>query len=205
MDRVGFYYTDVSLYDDPQTELVFPLSVGVTNADSWMNSSSAFGGYYNFNCVGSGTLMIPGGVFTDVLLVRVKFEETSAYALTQYIWYSSENGAILLKYVIGDGAFVVDQAIYLADLDNKISENDVVENMKYNNPVTEKLQISYHAKENLTYNIFSSTGQIIFSGQLSSASNYSEIDLSNLSKGVYFVKLESEKNKKGYSFKVVKI
>src|SRR5262245_11321076 len=42
LDRVGSYTASANTFNDPQREYVFPLSLGVSNLDTWDNSSSSF-------------------------------------------------------------------------------------------------------------------------------------------------------------------
>ena len=206
LERIGFYETDLNTYSDAQTEYVFPLSLGTSNLDTWLIDGNLFPGNYNLYCLGSGTLMTPGGVFTDALLVRTDVD-VGIYTLTVYYWYSSENGAVLLDYIIGDGVFIDDEAFYLASLTTDVKENEIVSNIKYNNPVIDFLQIAYHAKDNqsLTYTVRNSVGQVFSTGELPSLSNYSEIDFSKFASGIYFINITSEKSKKGYMLKLVKM
>ncbi len=206
LERIGFYDTDLNLYSDAQTEFVFPLSLGTSNLDTWLIDGNLFPGNYNLYCLGSGTLMTPGGVYTDVLLVRTDVD-AGIYSLTVYYWYSSENGAVLLEYFIGDGVFVNDDAFYLSSLTTDVKENEIVTNIKYNNPVVDALQLAYQVKDNqnLSYTVRNSVGQLFSTGELPSLSNYSEIDFSAFASGIYFIDLTSEKSKKGYTLKVVKM
>ncbi|MGQ0826808.1 MAG: hypothetical protein ACT4ON_00280, partial [Bacteroidota bacterium] len=104
MERVGSYVSNVNLYNDPQVEYVFPLTLGTVNNDTWDNTNSSSGGTYDLKCIGSGTLTTPGGTF-NALMVRVHAVE-SFLDFYVYFWYSSDNGAILLTYVVGDGFFI---------------------------------------------------------------------------------------------------
>jgi hypothetical protein len=95
-------------------------------------------------------------------------------------------------------ALSVENAIVNADLMLKGSDNNtalqnpesVVINM-YPNPVLDKLTINL--KEMQDVSIFNAMGQLSLQKQLSSGSN--ELDMSEMSKGVYFVKIGNTKTK----------
>ncbi len=63
------------------------------------------------------------------------------------------------------------------------------------NPVSEKLYINmYDAAMFSDISIYSITGQLIYHSLLTNKHEEIEIDVANLSSGVYFVKLHSLKN-----------
>jgi hypothetical protein len=114
LDLVGFVgpSSTVVTYSDPQRELVFPLTVGTTNQDTWASNLSSKVGTYDIACIGSGTLILPSGTYSDVLMLRIIITELF-FVVPIYSWISSTNGAQLLNYIDGGGQFFFDIAWYL--------------------------------------------------------------------------------------------
>ena len=204
MDRVGSYSSSPNTFNDPQREYVFPLSMGVTNLDTWDNSSSSFGGNYNINCIGYGTLQLPAMNFQNALMVRVDFDET-IYSMPVYFWYSSDNGAMLLEYTPGDGTFVSPFALYINSLVTGV-EDAFLPGLRYNNPVADLFRLSFNNKEsgNLLCTIQNMLGQVVYSESISASTGRQEVsvDFSSLPEGMYVFTLQSGENRK--SIKLIK-
>ncbi len=208
MERVGSYISSVNTYNDPQVEYVFPFQIGVSNNDTWDNTNSSFGGTYNLECIGDGQLILPGGTYTDVIMVRIHFEET-LYEGTAYAWYDASNGLPLLFFVDGDDLFITDGAYYLYELSIGIEENDIFKNVRYNNPVTEVFQMAYYfqGSKKLSYSLTNSLGQLQETGKINCTDKeqYFEKDFSRYAPGVYFFTVVSDKpNEKPFCLKIVK-
>ena len=198
MERVGSWFNNsLNTYSDPQIEYVFPLEVGVSNFDTWDNTNSSFGGTYNLQCIGSGTLILPNGTYEDALMVRVTLEELFEY--DAYFWYSSENGAILLEYFIGDGFFTGTFALVLNELTStvKTEEKAFIEKISYNNPVIDQLNLELFTNDvnGLQYKLIDLNGKCIATANVSnSIQNYYQIqlDMGYYSNGMYFLQLISD-------------
>lgn len=73
---------------DPQANLLFPLTMGSTGNDAFSCSGTTFGfgftraGSTQFNAVGYGTLTLPYGTFSNVLLVAIHQTYTDDMAST---------------------------------------------------------------------------------------------------------------------------
>jgi hypothetical protein len=199
MERVGSYVSSVNTYTDPQIEYVFPLTLGTKNSDTWNNTNSSFGGgTYSFECVGSGTLITPTGTF-DALMVRVRMVEL--FDVDAYHWYSADNGAQLLSYVVGDGLFMTNSGMYADEITvgsgtitTNIDEIDFIKDISYNNPVenTLKLQFNSHVSAPCSYIIVNSVGKVVYQETSSVIDGYQEtvtINFSNYPSGIYFLKL----------------
>lgn len=192
MERVGSFLSGtLNTFTDTQEEYIFPFELGVTNIDTWDNTESGFGGGdYNLECLGYGTLILPDMTINDALMVRVHFTEGGIIDIKLFLWYSSDNGAILMQYIDGDGFWVGDNAIYLTSLEvyTGIHDEPITENIIYNNPVDDVLNISFeNFYPNGSYQIFNELGQVIKSEQISSTSTQWQIPVADLTIGIYTV------------------
>ncbi|TAE85711.1 MAG: T9SS C-terminal target domain-containing protein [Bacteroidetes bacterium] len=194
MERVGSYSNILRKYTDPQTEYVFPLQLGTENIDDWNNDQSSFGGTYSLKCLGYGTLKLPNGiVHNNVLMVSVLV--TEIFDISAYYWYSSENGAALMNYVIGDGIFTNDVAFYAYQItngNNSLSEVKPFGDVYYTNPVEHFLDINFPAdvNKNVRYQIKDMQGKLTGKSGEFSTSTMASIDMGGLTKGLYLIELK---------------
>ncbi|RYD83072.1 MAG: T9SS type A sorting domain-containing protein [Sphingobacteriales bacterium] len=193
--RVGSYTTKASKFSDPQVEMVYPLTYGSTNNDTWNNSNSSFdGGTYDYKCIGYGKLTTPGGTFNNVLLVRIIVTEGELYELPFYAWYNADNGAPVLEYTPGDGFFFDAYSTYQANLNTSIDKNELALDVIFNNPVQNMLNISlpYANSDLYNYTIINMLGQTVLAGTGMNA--LMNIDVNALPAGTYFLSLNNTKN-----------
>lgn len=209
MERVGSYSTSVNVYTNPQTEYVFPLSLGVSNSDTWASTNSSFGGTYDLKCIGYGTLKLPGVTHDSVLMVAATLDELVSF--TSYFWYSSKNGMPLLQYVVGDGFFVPTFAQYTYTSTFTMGVSEVgklhIEGLSYNNPVQDELTLNFAENtQPLTYTIVNQLGQVVRSGNMSEIQKNQSIriDLQNVEAGMYFLNLSNQSTGQTQTVKVLK-
>jgi len=211
LERVGSYTSILKTYTDPQTEYVFPTAYGTVNNDTWNNTSSTTGGSYGLKCIGTGTLILPSGTY-NALMVRARLVE-GPYAFDVYFWYSSDNGAMLLEYFVGDGFVAGSWAFYLHALTTTgISsyDNDLISDLRYNNPVENNLSLSLKSKNNevYTYSVVNTIGQTFLTDEFAINAGNTEtinLDLSNLPAGIYLLNLyTSNSGKACKSIKLIK-
>ncbi len=199
MERVGNYAGGLfKTYNDPQIEYVFPLTLGSSNEDTWDNDASSFGGNYNLYCIGYGTLKLPGKTYENALMVRADVDET-IIELTSYFWYSADNGVVLLQYVVGDGFFISTTARYIQDLvvSTGIANADFAEDVKYNNPVDDMLNLSFKRSTAsiMEYSVINAIGEEVLSGNFAAASGDQQqlnLETASLNRGIYFLKVKAE-------------
>lgn len=212
MERIGSWSNgNLNAYSDPQVEYVFPLELGVFNNDIWASTASSFGGTYNLKCVGYGTLILPNSTYNNALMVWVEMEEAFLY-LEAYFWYSADNGADLLQYIIGDGFIIPDQGTYLyAYTTTGLTENEVVYDLTYNNPIDKEMKLNFQCKEssNLEYTVINGLGKIVHSGNMSvtpQQRNELNLDFRDQKAGLYYVIINSDNsNQKVKTIKVIKM
>jgi hypothetical protein len=83
------------------------------------------------------------------------------------------------------------------------TDNIQIENISiYPNPINNMLNVNVGSNSGLKYSIFNIMGQIIFNGKFTSSSN--RIDFSDLSKGVYFLKVRDIQLNKQNTYKLIK-
>jgi len=187
-----------STYTDPQTELVFPLSYGTIDEDTWRNSTSFFPGTTSLRCIGSGTLKLPDGVYENVLLIHFVVDNVFI-VLDNYFWIS-ENGALLLAYYITDYLFFTDiSAMYATNIDATTglkSVKSTVNNIRYNNPVQDilKLEMETNDISKLRLSLTNMSGATVLTTEFPSFSNGTstiDLDLSSLVSGIYFLMIDN--------------
>jgi hypothetical protein len=203
MERVGSWTGTLNTYTDPQVEYVFPLTLGTSHDDTWASTSSSFGGTYDLDCVGFGTLQLPGSTHTDVLMVRVLQSELTSF--TVYFWYDSNNGLPLMLYTEGDGLFLPPYALYFTSLSVGTGEPAALD-AQYNNPVGNDLYLSLRSESvsDLQYDLVDMKGCSVGRGEvvLSPGMNRMVIDMAGYSDGIYCLSLFSGGKKQ--TIKVVK-
>jgi|GEM_PF-1833490 len=211
MERLGSGSSSgINTFSDTQIEYVFPLQLGTVHNDTWFSSNNSFVGNYNLACVGNGTLKLPNATYSNVLMVRVDFDN-GIFSFPIYFWYSSDNGGVLFEYIVGDGGFIPESGVYLISMSIGIEENELPYRILYNNPVQEQLTVLFTGKNSaaMEYNIVSSLGEIVSSGTFRSEAQQAQtlsIDMSGFSAGIYFVRFMQEEPVSGetQSIKIIK-
>jgi hypothetical protein len=197
MERVGSYYTNINTYNDPQIEYVFPLQPGAVSNDTWDNTNSSGGGEYNLLCIGYGTLILPTGTFNNALMVRVWISENGLYEFPCYFWYSSDNGAILLQYIVGDGLWVGEQGWYNNNITMGINSPSLLSSLSYNNPVNDELNLKFipQSSDEIIYDVVNMMGQKIKSGNFNASANEPnmiKVNFRDLSTGIYQLNISAK-------------
>ena len=196
MERVGSYFTGVNQYQDPQIEYVFPLQLGTTSSDTWANTNSDFDGTYGFTCIGTGTLITPSGTWEDALMLRITIYELDEYQA--YFWYSSQDGSILLQYLVGDNIFFPLLGRYMSSMSTVgLEENELIADLRYVNPVTDHFELLFTGGFDgaVQVDVLNNLGQPVRSVGVRSQQGQStrvELDAEGLAAGVYQVRLLGE-------------
>lgn len=198
--RIGGYATQLSVYSDPQIELVFPLQYGSTNNDTWDNTLSSFGGTYRYACIGRGTLNLPSATYADVLLVRIVLNEI--FDIIVYSWYDATNGAMLVLYYPGDGVFVPEGAAFTTNLQVGINEVGESIDVRVHQAANGSLPITYSAPSGLHYRVVDGSGRQVQAGRLpaSSSAVTSFLDLNNCRAGMYLLDITDERSQRAIRF-----
>ena len=189
MERLGSYTNAPSIFIDPQIEYVFPLALGTTNTDTW--ETFVANGTYSLRCIGTGTLMLPGVTFSDALMVRVHVAAGTSGAKA-YFWYSSENGAILLQYVVNNGSSPP-SGLFAQGIAAGVGELANAAGATVNNPVADELVLSIQSPQPvMQYSILSVTGALQRNGQIAAGSSEERMWVSDLAPGMYVLMLHSQ-------------
>ena len=210
MERVGSYASSANIYSDPQIEYVFPLTLGVSNIDTWASTNSSFGGTYYLKCVGYGTLKLPGMTHDSVLMVTVMLDEFIT-GITSYFWYSSKNGLPLLQNVVGDGFFFPSFAQYTYTSSVATGVNEIgnlnIQGLTYNNPVEDALTLNFaEDTQPLAYKIVNQLGQTVSSGNVNDIKQNEsiQVDMQHMNGGVYFLNLSNQSTGASQTLKFLK-
>ncbi len=200
--RVGGWVDQAVTYSDPQIELTFPMSYGVSNLDTWASTASSFGGTYQFACIGSGALQLPGHTYSDVLMVRGKGYDI--ITMDFYAWYDATNGAILLMYYPGDGFWVPTAAAYATSLSVGVEELSSDLGLRIHTLVQDQLPVTYASSMSLDWTMLDVGGHLLSAGHLpaNTSSTTEFLDVSGFAPGVYLLVLTSDRERKAVRFVV---
>jgi hypothetical protein len=200
MERVGSYTNSTYTFADPQVEYVFPLTYGTTNTDPWYGVFD--GGQYQLNCVGHGTLIVPGATLTDMLMVRVKLTN-STQTIWMYIWYSSVDGMVRLQYSRHP---LANFGLYYDGIAMAIHEHTAFQTTILGNPVSDQLNFTMGTDAGLlNYTVVSATGALVRAGKISGvAGAVTSIDLAGAGAGVYLLDLRKEGTQQRETLRFVK-
>ena len=200
--RVGGWVDQASIYSDPQIELIFPLSYGVSNLDTWDNNISSFGGTYQFTCIGSGALQLPGHTYSDVLMLRGKAHEL--FDTEFYSWYDATNGAMLLLYYPGDNFWVPTAAAYATSTSVGVDELSSDLGLRIHTLVQDQLPVTYASSRSLDWTMMDVGGHLLSAGNLpaNTTSTTEFLDVSGFAPGVYLLVLTSDRERKAARFVV---
>ncbi|MCB0766431.1 MAG: T9SS type A sorting domain-containing protein [Flavobacteriales bacterium] len=191
MQRVGSYGTSAYVYQDPQIEYVFPLSYGVTHTDDWVGVTDA--GQYIINCVGYGTLQLPGITIEDVLMVRADVSGY-LYDIDTYLWYSSTDGRILVQYI---NSWVASVGLYFDGEAVGVQEPQAFEPQLLMNPAQDELRfVLGEVPGPIDLTVRSTSGALLAQGPVrGSAGVVQTVDISTFSPGMYILQLNDRSGK----------
>jgi hypothetical protein len=198
--RVGSFEGQLgiaNIYSDPQIELVFPLDFGTVNEDNWLSSFSFFPLPYNIECIGTGTLLLPGGiVYENLYLIKVLGGGIPA---EEFYFFHDGLGVPRASYYPGNFLTKAQQSFrYISAEVLSLSGSEELDlDISYNNPVVSDLRIVFNSEMNdkLDYRLYDVSGKAILSGQYLPNTNVLDIDMQNLKSGIYLISLTSEEGK----------
>ena len=145
-------------------------------------------------------------------MVRVEVVE-SFITLNAVYWYGADNGAILLYRIFGDGTFIPDVGKYTSALNVVATSvedyNGWLTELRYNNPVENRFNLSFNNKETGEYNykMVNCVGQVVFSGNdfaVAGEHKNMELDLGNIAPGIYFLTFQNKNGINGTTIKLMK-
>ena len=206
-------------YTDPDVHMVFPFTFGNSNLDNFAGTADVviptFGnvtthrfGTTLIEADGYGTLMLPGGTFTDVLRVKLFSEQTDSLRLlffdtlvettiSSYLWYQAGIHTPLLSMTevitelqplpLYSGTFL-DNTAGIGNLEGTILQFSVAPTVSNTSSwIRFKVRGSLRVKIEVI-NLLGKEIQTL-SNSIRTAGEYSEkISLDNLSSGIYFVR-----------------
>ena len=197
-------YIDTFFYTNPETTMKYPFTYSNAFSDSF--AYTVDGLYIGWNYVrsdGYGTLKLPYGTFQNVLrIVDTEIISTVNHTSTtgdvSYYWISPSLGLLLSL----DESVGIPQAMYF--LHNgasdtrvqNINENRIAIDL-YPNPLKDQLNIDLENPNNQDVKIYlvdiiGKVVDVIADKTLPAGKQHIQYTLHNLSKGIYFVRLQSE-------------
>jgi hypothetical protein len=186
LDRIGMHIgTNTLVYDDPQTEMIFPMTLGTSHVDDW-STTAPNEGTMTFSVIGHGSLTLPQGTYDDVLLIRYTNITTSN--IKQYVWLDATNGAALVARTI-----VNDQSpgtvIFITDLstDILVQHDRERSDMRIVSPVISELMIQYSSDQDHDYMVSDMAGRVILQGRLARSNEFrsTTLNVEGLNSGFY--------------------
>ncbi len=209
----GMYIPSMAIaipYSDVENLLQYPITYNTSYTDNFACTLTGNDRHGHVDVVadGYGTLIMPYGTVTNVL--RVKASETYAdyisgvpvanYTSINYYWYKPgiHNNILQISTLNMNGNLYNQYGLYIDGTNVGINESTLGQSnfscypIPATNKITIEIQQQKHVNES-TITICNINGEEIIKQQISLTSNKSEIDISALSSGVYFVKLVTDK------------
>lgn len=187
MQRVGSWTGSPYVMADPQVEYVFPMTMGTSNMDTWWGVAD--GGTYGFECVGWGTLSLPGAELEDVLMLRLRIENQT-FVARAYAWYSGTDGRILLQY-INEPSLGLFSGLYYDGFAMDVHEQRPLRATVLGNPVTDVLNLVLDQQSGaLDYDLLSISGTTLGRGRFAGdAGRVQHVGTADLAPGIYLLRL----------------
>lgn len=196
--RLGAYLDTLYINGNSQIELVFPLSIGNSNIDSIASPLYPYQTYYTYECIGSGTLILPNGTH-NALMMRIHSNERS-WGIIKYKWIDSDNGVTLISIDSEYDPYVNGLPnTYLHSMTIGIDEISYFHELNYQNPIEDNFILNYRSKINSKYRFLlnNAIGQEIFNSEqdvIAEMHTSLQIDFSSFASGIYFLNIRSGKS-----------
>ncbi len=209
----GLYIPNGSIavpYSDAENLLQYPMTYNTSYTDNFACTIMGYDRHGQVSVIadGYGTLIMPYGTVTNVL--RVKASETYAdymsgvavtnYTSVNYYWYKAgiHNNLFQLSTLNANGSLYQQYGMYIDGTHVGINENPNKQSGFdcYPNPAKDKITIEIpvlKSNNESYFTICNINGEEVIKDKISQ-SGKSEIDISTLSSGLYFVKLITDNN-----------
>jgi len=206
------------IYPNPRTLLEFPLAYNSAFQDTYALENVLGGegsiiqyGTVSASCDGYGTLIIPSGIYTDVVRVRYTITSTLEVILNSevissvnsteiaYFFFAAGIPASLLtmvEYESDDGVTSTAANMYSGGVLN-IENNEIQSSLNvYPNPATDFAFVEFQLDNSqyVSASLFSLDGRVIeqYSAQnFSSGQNKIQLEIPAISSGVYLLQLKT--------------
>lgn len=208
--------TTLITYSNPQTHMGYPISMGVSGSDTHLASFTSSG--YAFSRAGSttwegdgyGTVITPHGTFNDVLRVKITQTYTDTYSLGTidysvviYLWIKAGihfpiASVTSYTYDMGGGPTSQSYGTYATGNLGLSEFNNDVEFAAFPNPANDIFQIK--SSEMISSVIISD-----LTGKLIKEVESTNVDISDLSGGMYLVSVKTNDGTVSQSQRIVKL
>ena len=169
------------------TQLVFPMMLGTQHTSNWGDISISIAG------IGTGTLVLPTGTYTDVVMVRrIQIDDQGTF-YNFYEWYSSDNGSLLLyRMSSNDPLFTFDSGV-VWNISTAVSEHHESDDLRFATPVINELELIHGSGISGTTDLLitNSMGQVVRIAAFTVApgDDHSRLFVGDLARGCYLLTL----------------
>lgn len=212
----GIYAGGVAIpYSNPEKRLKYPFNYNDSFVDSFGGTfvSSGFtfvrGGTITVTADAYGTLILPNATVSNVFRVKVSEDYSDSLGSSEYAHYNSD---IFLFYKAGyhtpilslthfsQAGNVTNYGFFIDDVNLNIITKKESTLKAYPNPFKSSFFVETIDK-NTNINVYNAIGSLVYSTQ-TTVIGKTEISLMNQPKGIYFVKVKSDKGTK--TLKIIK-
>lgn len=215
--QLGIQAPSISMiYSNPEKMLQFPFQMGSSFSDDWKTtfvSGMPFirTGTTTVSAIGYGTLILPSGTFTDVLLVSFQQDYSDSTSGTEFGTYLNEaqffykpgyhqpilSLSNLTTNTIG-GSSTNPSYFYMSTGPSSLKDENLNNNISiYPNPTKDKITVSFVDNQqynNVRFNLIDITGKIL-SIKVTQTQNAYTIEPSKLPSGTYRLAVFSDNKK----------
>lgn len=211
-------YSMLQVYSDPKTQITFPLTYQSSGSDNFESTTDMAGfftsdesGTRNWSVDGYGTLILPSGTYSDVLLVHAEETSTSEQdvfgtvlemetTVEEYIFYAADYQFPLgiFSTITTDDGFqqeTTQDGAILSSQSVSVAETAIRDLKLAPNPANNELRISvpmYMGQG--VIEVINLSGQVVYSERLSGGvSSNHQLSVGDLPRGMYMVQLRTEK------------
>lgn len=205
-------------YSNPEDYLHFPFNYNNTFSDTW--ATQFLSGGYTFYRTGTttvtadgyGTLITPTATYTNVMRVHMVQDYRDStyigmpYIITynndEYVWYKEGTHyqiATIYTLTSSSGGLYYGGSYVAGSTGIDNSSDFISSSSLFPNPATDKVTIDFTLTENKEVNVqmLNATGQQVIMNQNAKGNrglNTIQLDVANLSEGIYFAKITLDGN-----------
>lgn len=203
----GFYAGALGveiIYSNPETQMVYPMTYGTTNDDSFAGEFESGGlpfvrsGTTNVSAVGYGTLQLPDATIENVLLVKMVQDYNDVYAggtieydvvVYQFLKPGWHYPFLTFNSIATDGGAPAYTGSFNSSESATVKTESTIQLSIYPNPVQDILTVQVEKPEDIqSISIYTIDGQLVYS------ENYfvDHINTSELTTGMYYIQIKAE-------------
>jgi hypothetical protein len=209
MDLVGTVVPpgNNTVYSDPETYFIFPFQYGLSHVDSAYAPVFPQPYLYAFDCIGWGTLKVPGHTYANVLMRRVTQSTPGGVTYTVYEWFDAANGMEVFSYTPHFPGTTGEKGKFLYNISSSAEPHFRNEIFKINNPVLDflHLQIPENILSICFYELTDISGRKVLAGSFENSSKEISIDFGKNTPGLYLLSLFNSAKGIPETIRIIKI